>query len=51
MIADTAAPPWPVVSNAASRVVTACGTGVSRTTILVTMPSVPSDPVNAPIRS
>ena len=51
MIAETAAPPWPVVSNAASSVVTACGIGVSLTTILVTMPSVPSEPVNAPTRS
>ncbi len=51
MIAETAAPPWPIVSNAASSVVTACGIGVSWTTILVTMPSVPSEPVNAPTRS
>jgi len=51
MIADTAAPPWPIVPNAASSVVTASGIGVSRTMILVTMPSVPSDPVNAPTRS
>ena len=51
MMADTAAPPALVLSNAASRQVTASGSGVSFTTILVTMPSVPSDPVNAPIRS
>src|SRR5579875_2258823 len=51
MIADTAAPPAPIVVNAASRVVTASGSLVSLTTILVAMPSVPSDPVNAPTRS
>ncbi len=51
MIAETAAPPSPVVPNPASSVVTAAGILVSRTTILVTMPSVPSDPVNAPTRS
>ena len=51
MIADTAAPPAPIVVNAASRVVTASGMGVSLTTILVAIPSVPSDPVKAPTRS
>ena len=51
MMADTAAPPAPIVLNAASSVVTASGIGVSFTTILVTMPSVPSEPVNAPTRS
>ena len=51
MIADTAVPPAPVVSNAASRQVTICGIFVSLTTILVTMPSVPSEPMNAPTRS
>ena len=51
MIADTAAPPCPVVPKAASRVVTASGILVSFTTILVTMPSVPSEPVNMPTRS
>ncbi len=51
MMADTAAPPAPIVLNAASSVVTASGIGVSRTTILVAMPRVPSEPVNAPIRS
>ena len=51
MIADTAFPPAPVVSNAASRQVTICGILVSFTMILVTMPSVPSEPMNAPIRS
>ena len=51
MIAETAVPPAPVVLKAASSVVTACGILVSFTTILVTMPSVPSEPVNAPSRS
>ncbi len=51
MIPDTAAPPAPVVSNAASSVVMTCGILVSLTTILVTMPSVPSEPVNMPTRS
>ena len=51
MMADTALPPAPIVANAASSVVTDSGILVSFTTILVTMPSVPSDPVNAPTRS
>ncbi len=51
MIADTAVPPCPVVSNAASSVVTASGIFVSFTMILVAMPSVPSEPMNAPSRS
>ena len=51
MIADTAFPPAPVVSNAASRHLTSCGILVSLTTILVTMPSVPSEPVSTPTRS
>ena len=51
MIADTAAPPAPVLRKPASRVVITCGIRVSLTTILVTMPSVPSEPVNAPTRS
>jgi hypothetical protein len=51
MIADTAAPPAPMVVNAASSVVTASGIGVSLTTIFVAMPRVPSEPVNAPTRS
>src|SRR5258705_502457 len=49
--ARPAAPPSPVFSNAASSVVTPCGIGVSLTMILVAMPSVPSEPVNAPTRS
>ena len=51
MISDTAVPPAPMVVNAASSVVTASGIGVSFTMIFVTMPSVPSEPVNAPSRS
>ncbi len=51
MISDTAVPPALVDSNAASRVRTISGSGVSLTTTLVAMPSVPSDPMNAPSRS
>ena len=51
MMSDTARPPWLVGSYAASSRCTASGTGISLTTILVTMPSVPSEPVNAPSRS
>ena len=51
MMADTAAPPAPIVVKAASSVVTASGTGVSLTMILVAMPRVPSEPVKAPMRS
>ena len=51
MMAETALPPAPIDVNAASSVVTASGILVSFTTILVTMPSVPSEPVNAPTRS
>ena len=38
-------------SYAASTRCTVSATGVSLTTILVTMPSVPSEPVNVPSRS
>ena len=51
MISDTARPPSLVVAYAASSVCTASGSGVSRTMTFVTMPSVPSDPMNAPSRS
>ena len=51
MMSDTARPPSLVVAYAASRVCTTSGSGISLTTILVTMPSVPSEPVNAPSRS
>src|ERR1700758_36314 len=51
MMSDTAWPPSAVVAYAASRVCTTSGSGISLTTILVTMPSVPSEPVNAPTRS
>ena len=51
MMSDTARPPSLVVAYAASSVCTTSGSGISLTTTLVTMPSVPSEPVNAPSRS
>lgn len=51
MIADTACPPASMPVKAASRVVTASGARDSRTVILLAMPSVPSEPMNAPSRS
>src|SRR6185312_2313076 len=51
MIADTAAPAWPVPGNPASIVTTASGLRVNRTVTSVAMPSVPSEPTNTPIRS
>jgi hypothetical protein len=51
MMSDTAWPPSAVEEYAASSVCTTSGSGISLTTILVTMPSVPSEPVNAPSRS
>ena len=51
MMSETARPPGSRESYATSTRCTASGTGVSLTTILVTMPSVPSEPVNAPSRS
>ena len=51
MMSDTARPPSAVEEYATSSRCTTSGTGISLTTILVTMPSVPSEPVNAPSRS
>ena len=51
MMSVTARPPASSESYAASTRWTASGAGVSLTMILVTMPSVPSEPVNAPSRS
>ena len=51
MMSDTARPPSAVDPYATSSRCTTSGTGISLTTILVTMPSVPSEPVNAPSRS
>lgn len=51
MIAETASPALSMVSKAASSVSTFSGRRVSRTVILVVMPSVPSEPTNAPSRS
>ena len=51
MMSLTARPPASRESYAARTRCTASGAGVSLTTTLVTMPSVPSEPVNAPSRS
>ena len=49
--AETTSPAASVVVNAASSVSTRCGRGSTWTTISVAMPSVPSEPTNAPSRS
>jgi hypothetical protein len=49
--ADVAAPAASGVANAASRVRTVSGSRVSFTVTSVAMPSVPSEPTNAPTRS
>ncbi len=51
MIAETASPAASVDPNAASWVVTASGLRSTRRVISVAMPSVPSEPMNAPSRS
>ena len=51
MIAETASPAASVDPNAASCVVTASGLRRTRSVISVAMPSVPSEPTNAPSRS
>ncbi len=51
MIADTAADARSIWSNTASTVLTACGFFKMRTTILVAMPKVPSEPTKRPARS
>ena len=51
MIADTAPPASSVDGNAASSVRTVSGARISRTVTSVAMPSVPSEPTNAPSRS
>ena len=51
MIADTAAPPCAGGLERGQQGGDRLGIRVSLTTILVTMPSVPSEPVNAPTRS
>ncbi len=48
---DTTLQASSIVSNTARRVFTASGFGSSRTTTLVTMPSVPSEPTITPVRS
>ena len=50
-IADTAVPAARVESKNATRVRVVSGTGTTRSQIFVAMPSVPSEPTNAPSRS
>ena len=51
MIAETAAEAWSTSSKTASTVFTAWGFFRMRTTILVAMPKVPSEPTKRPARS
>jgi hypothetical protein len=51
MIAETTSPAASVEGNAASSVSTRSGLGTTPTTISVAIPSVPSEPTNAPARS
>ena len=51
MMADTASEAWSISSNTASTVRTAWGCLRMRTTILVAMPKVPSEPTKRPTRS
>ena len=51
MIAETASPASSVSAKPASRVRTDSGARTSRTVTPVAMPSVPSEPTNAPSRS
>ena len=51
MIAETAAEAWSTWSKTASTVFTAWGFFRMRTTILVAMPKVPSEPTKRPVRS
>jgi len=50
-ISETTSPPWIVESKKATSVRTDSGFGTTRSQIFVAMPSVPSEPTNAPIRS
>ncbi len=51
MIADTARPAPSMSSKWANSVPTAAGSGTSRTSISLQIPSVPSEPTNSPTRS
>ena len=50
-ISETVSPASLVVSKNATIVLTASGTGTTRSVIFVQMPSVPSEPTKAPSRS
>ena len=50
-MSDTVCPASLVWSKKATSVRTASGRGITRSTILVATPSVPSEPTNAPTRS
>ena len=50
-ISETVSPASLVVSKNATIVLIASGTGMTRSVICVQMPSVPSEPTNAPSRS
>ncbi len=51
MIAETASEADSRSGNAATQTRTASGSVISRTSIAVTMPSVPSEPTSTPVRS
>ena len=51
MIDDTVSDASSIVGNAAMSVRLSSGSGVSLTVISVTIPRVPSDPMNVPTRS
>ena len=51
MMPETVALASAIVSKTSSMVFTASGRFSSRTTILVTIPKVPSEPTNTPVRS
>ena len=50
-ISETVSPASPVVAKNATIVLTVSGTGMTRSVIFVQIPSVPSEPTNAPSRS
>ena len=51
MMAETAAEAWSTSPKTARTVLTACGFLRMRTTIVVAMPNVPSEPTKTPARS
>ena len=50
-MSETTSPAWVVDPKKATSVRTDSGLGITRSQILVAIPSVPSEPTNAPIRS